>query len=264
MKIGFMSNGAHEDVDFAVQHGFASLELSFFHGPMDPKIEVGPALKEKMEAAGLPVCAVGVWGRNYLAADDAERKQAWQELARAMDYAQAMGSPILVMGAGEDKDKTLAEKMEAFLPNFTKTCEQARKRNLQVAIYNCGWANFVTGPEAWQALFDALPDAPIGIKFDPSHPYHAKQDYLRHLRDFGARVLHAHAKDVQYIAGEPFTEPPAGLGDIRWGNMISILYHHGYEGTISLEPHSKPWTEALRYTGLLIAKRHLDAFLPVP
>jgi sugar phosphate isomerase/epimerase len=261
LKIGFMSEGKPEDVDFAAEHGFASLELSFWPAPMDPKLEAGPALKKKMDAAGIAVCGVGIWGRNFISPDDAERKQAWQELGRAMDYAQAMGAPFVIMGAGEDADKPLAEKMEAFLPNFTRACEQARKHNLRLAIYNCTWANFITGPAAWEALFQALPDAPIGIKFDPSHPYHAKQDYLRHLRDFGDRVLHLHAKDVQYVAGAAFTEPPAGLGDIRWGNLISILYHHGYQGHIAFEPHSKPWTEAMRYAGLLIGKRHLEAFL---
>jgi sugar phosphate isomerase/epimerase len=56
-------------------------------------------------------------------------------------------------------------------------------------------------------------------------------------------------------------EPMAGQGDFQWGRLIGILYKGGYNGVISIEPHSKAWSGPARRPGILVAKRHLESFL---
>jgi sugar phosphate isomerase/epimerase len=53
----------------------------------------------------------------------------------------------------------------------------------------------------------------------------------------------------------------AGQGDFHWGRLIGILYKGGYNGVISIEPHSKTWSGAARRPGILVAKKHLEQYL---
>ena len=117
----------------------------------------------------------------------------------------------------------------------------------------------MSGPEAWGLTLPHLPE--LGIKFDPSHPLYDGEDYLAHLRDWGGRVTHFHAKGSLRIEGKPFEDPPAGLDETAWGPLFAILYHHNYDGDINIEPHSATWGGDRRYPGILLAQRHLSQFI---
>ena len=63
------------------------------------------------------------------------------------------------------------------------------------------------------------------------------------------------------LDGQPFEDPPAGLDQIEWGTLFAILYHHGYDADINIEPHAQTWLGARRYAGILLAQRHLKRYV---
>jgi sugar phosphate isomerase/epimerase len=81
----------------------------------------------------------------------------------------------------------------------------------------------------------------LGIKYDPSHARYAGRDYLKESRDWGGRFHHVHIKGSIIIDGQRFDDPPAGLDQTDWGTFMAILYGQGYQGGLSIEPHSHVW-----------------------
>ncbi len=63
-------------------------------------------------------------------------------------------------------------------------------------------------------------------------------------------------------SGRIVSQPPAGMGDMRWGPILTFLYERGYDGYLSLEPHMAAWNsgEGLR-RNLVLSRRHLEQFL---
>ena len=51
-------------------------------------------------------------------------------------------------------------------------------------------------PEIWKAMFDAVPSRALGLEIDPSHLVFLGIDYIQAIRDFGDRIVHFHAKDI--------------------------------------------------------------------
>ena len=84
--------------------------------------------------------------------------------------------------------------------------------------------------------------------------------YLTELSDWGERVSHIHIKGTTHAGGKRWVDdPPAGMDDIKWGSVFSILYARGYNGGLSIEPHSGTWhgelcTKGIRFTHDFISK----------
>ena len=63
------------------------------------------------------------------------------------------------------------------------------------------------------------------------------------MKKWGKRFAHVHIKGSLQIDGERFDDPPAGLDGTNWGAFMAVLYANGYDGTLSIEPHSDIWRE---------------------
>ena len=92
----------------------------------------------------------------------------------------------------------------------------------------------------------------FGFNYDPSHLGYQGVDYVRFIREFGARIFHAHMKDVWWGHGDgtvgvfgghtDFADPrrfwdfrSVGRGDIRFEDVIVALNDVGYRGPLSVE-----------------------------
>ncbi len=260
MRIGFISSGSAQEIAFAEEHELASIEINIHQAPSEYAKDQ-EAIHERLHKHGIELRAVGIWGRNFISDTGEERRHATEELLEAMDFAKFLGATVLMVGGGQLEDAPLEEKLKRLMPQVPAWLGAAKERGLKLAFYNCHWTNFVYEPAAWEPILGKYDDPDLGIKFDPSHPYHDGRDYLKQAADFGHKFLHVHAKDVLTAGGEVVDEPPAGLGDIEWGRLIGILYKHGYDGHISIEPHSRAWTGDRVYACILLAQRHLQQFL---
>jgi sugar phosphate isomerase/epimerase len=92
----------------------------------------------------------------------------------------------------------------------------------------------------------------FGFNYDPSHLGYQGVDYVKFIREFGARIFHAHMKDAWWGQGDgtvgvfgghtDFTDPrrywdfrSLGRGNINFEKIIVALNDAGYAGPLSVE-----------------------------
>lgn len=260
MRIGFIARPVVDDFEFAALKDFSCLEL-IFSEDLEALNRVHE-INNWRQKFGVDISTVALFGRNYLTEDAAEREKHFTALRRVTEFARAVGAPVVTTGGGLQPGLSLEESCARAVERFAPAVQHAESLGLKFAFYNCHWANFITGPEAWSTVLTALPSA--GIKFDPSHPQYDGKDWAAQLAEWGGRVYHAHAKDTLFINGKPFEDVPAGLGDTHWGRFFALLYHHRYTGDVNIEPHSRTWSGENYYPGILLARQHLEQFLAPP
>jgi sugar phosphate isomerase/epimerase len=258
VRIGFITNGTEQDLQFAKENGFPCVEINI-HNNLAEWEARKETYKEWLERYGIEVNAMGLWGRNFISPDESERERCFDELRRHIELASFFGAKVIMVGGGYNEGQPIKEQALRACELFPPYIELAESKGLKFAFYNCHWTNHITGPEAWDIVLDKLPT--VGIKFDPSHPFYDGLDYLQHARDYGHRFYHIHAKGCVKIAGKPFDDPPAGMDQIDWRSLFAILYKHNYQGDINLEPHSPTWLGERYYKGLLFSKRFLEQFI---
>ena len=260
MRIGFIARPVEDDFEFAALKHIPCMEFNFSDDlEATRRVAEIKAWRVKYEVA---ISHVGLYGRNYLSDDAAEREQHFTDLRRIADFAKAIGAPLVTTGGGLNPGLSLEESCACVMELFPAAVQHVESLGLKFAFYNCHWTNFVVGPGAWGPLLEALPT--VGIKFDPSHPVYDGKDWGEQLAEWGHRVYHTHAKDTLLIDGKPFEDVPAGLGDTHWGKFFALLYHHGYTGDINIEPHSRTWHGQMMYSGVLLARKHLEQFIAPP
>ena len=101
---------------------------------------------------------------------------------------------------------------------------------------------------AYKVIHGYLKD--LYIKYDTSHCIYAGGDYLQEARDWADRFVHVHLKGALVIDGKRFDDPPAGMDMTNWPAFLAILYANGYDGGLSIEPHSANWSGELGDKGL--------------
>ena len=144
---------------------------------------------------------------NNLHPDDAQREEVNAHLRKVIDAAQALGVGIVGTFVGNDKDRPLPENLDRFRRIWPELVAYAGERDVKIAIENCpmifsydewpGGNNLAWSPAIWDEMFAAIPDANFGLNLDPSHLVWLMIDYERAVYDFGDRIFHAHAKDLE-------------------------------------------------------------------
>ena len=131
---------------------------------------------------------------------------------------------------------------------FRKLIDHAKPYGIKIAVYNCRWNNFVCDDMAWTMILGELPE--LYIKYDTSHCICYKGDYMAETMKWGERFAHVHIKGVVTVNGERVDDPPAGLDNTNWGGFLALLYLKGYDGGLSIEPHSETWKGELGEKGV--------------
>lgn len=262
ISIGYIGiNDDEQDIGWGGQHGLFHIEYNY-HLEFDSTFPNALNLHIWLRRHSVHACAVGCWGQELISKDNGKRKAATERVRATIDFAKAIGSPIVMAGGGDREGDSLSAKLADVVEVYKPIEEYAASQGVKLCFYNCHWVNCVTGPAAWDVVLKQLPS--IGIKFDPSHPYQSGEDPYQHLADYGQHVVHFHAKEVLSVGGSNgkmgtlVDEPMAGQGDFDWGRLIGTLYKHRYNGVISIEPHSETWSGPMRRPGILIAKRELE------
>lgn len=145
--------------------------------------------------------------------------------------------------------------------------------------------NTLDRPAVWERFFNTTKHTNLGLEWDPSHLICQFIDPVANLKQFAARVFHVHGKDAyvdhallaRYGPCHPGVAEHRfpGLGQADWGQIIHTLLRSGYDSDISIEgwhdavyrDHPEGTQEPLagqklENTGLLIAKRTLEAYVP--
>ena len=225
-------------VEFCVNHNYDSSEFA-------AKV---PQIKALSQEMGVAVGSIGRWGAKRIDDTGAIIPAALQDDKNLIDAASALGCPVFNCGCNWTEGKSFAENCRIATDYFSQLLAYAEGKNVKIAVFNCDWGNFVVSPETWRVILSDLPA--LGIKYDTSHCIGRGGDYLMEMRDWGERIYHFHVKGSSYIGGEHYDDPPAGLDDVRWGPVMNLLYTKGYDGMLSIEPHSNKWRDAMGEWGV--------------
>ncbi len=249
MKLGIIVSPTADSFDYASALDLEFVEFCFNVG-YDVKQLSGivPELKAASARTGVAVGSIGRWGSDRIAKDGNLIMEELQVSYDLIDAASDLGCPVFVCGCNYIEERSYYENVVSAIEYFSRLIEYGKNKGVQIAAYNCHWNSFIVDETAWKLIHAHLPE--LGIKYDPSHARYAGQDYLKEMRDWGHRFLHVHIKGSVIIDGARFDDPPAGMDQTEWGTFMAVLYGVGYDGGLSIEPHSHTWSGELGEKGV--------------
>ena len=242
------------------------------------------AVRDVLDRHGLAISSLAYYPNN-LHPDPAQRRAAHAHLRRVIDAAAKLRVPIVGTFAGRDQTKTLPQNLREFRRVWPRLVAYAESKGVRIAIENCpmifsfdewpGGTNLASTPAAWDEMFAIIPTPSFGLNLDPSHLVWLMIDYERVVQDYGERILHVHAKDMEIdreglyrngtiSLGMGWQRPRLpGLGEVRWDRFIAALYRVGYDGVVSVEHEDRGFeqTQELVERGFLIARDTLKPLL---
>jgi sugar phosphate isomerase/epimerase len=261
MKLGIITPAKVESFNTTAKFGLSFLEFCInIEQDVNQFTALIPQLKTASEQTRVGVGSIGRWGADRIIAADGTIIEGELQASYALiDAAQQLGCPIFVCGCNYVKERSFYDNVSSAIAYFAKLIEYGKPKGVRIATYNCHWNSFVVDDTAWRLIHGHLPD--LGIKYDPSHARYAGQDYLKEMRDWGHRFVHVHIKGSVIINGERFDDPPAGMDQTDWGTFMAILYGVGYDGGLSIEPHSHTWAGELGERGIEYTVSYMNKLL---
>lgn len=260
MKLGIIQDWTEDGFRYAASKGLEAVEYCV-NGNYDAQsfADKAPQIRAWSEQYGVMVGAIGRWGRVRVDDDGVPIPSAVHEDEILIDAASAIGCPVFNCGCNRAGHLSFAENCQSAIAYFSHLLSYAAGKNVRIAVFNCDWDNFVVQSDVWQVVLGALPE--LGIKYDTSHCIGRGGDYLQEMRDWGERIYHFHVKGSSYIGGVHYDDPPAGLDDVRWGPVFNLLYTKGYNGVLSIEPHSDQWMGNRGQWGVDFTIRYIRPFI---
>lgn len=268
-----LSTKAIEDIiPWAAANGISALEVNVNGGAHGDLLHADAGRIERVQGLlvqhGLRISSLACYTIIVgTSPEDAARSTA--ALQDTVKLAGRMGvSTVCTLAGfatpGKNKARTIAEDMPTA---FRPILELAGQHGVRVALENW-FATNIQHLDHFRAVFDALPDAHFGLNFDPSHLDWQGIDVVAAVREFKERIFHVHAKDVSVDEAQRlrvgyngdgwwrYTLP--GYGRIRWGEFITTLRQHGYDGVLSVEHEDSAFgaeegfVRAARYLNTLV------------
>ena len=241
--------------------------------------EIVAALGEK----GQTVSALGYYP-NPLHPDADHRATVIAHLKKVIEAAGLMGVGVVNTFCGGDARQTVDDNWQEALKVWPALIAHARDHGVRLAFENCpmifsndewpGGHNIAYSPYVWRRIIETW-DGAVGMNFDPSHLVWQMIDQARFIREFGAHMLHVHAKDLMIdhdglyergilSAGIGWQVPRMpGLGDVDWNGFFSGLYRAGYDGPVIIEHEDRRFegSDDQVKRGFLLARDVLRPFV---
>jgi sugar phosphate isomerase/epimerase len=212
--------------------------------------------REMLDRHGLEISSLAYYPNN-LDPDREARSAAHDHLRKVILAAEALGVGLVGTFIGRDQNRSVAENLDEVEKLWPDLVRFAGEHGVTIVIENCpmifsadewpGGKNLAYSPAIWRRLFEIVKADNFGLNLDPSHLVWQFIDYERAVREFGPRIRHVHAKDMEIDRNGLFEHGVMstgvgwqiprlpGLGEIRWDRFVAALYSVGYEGAISIE-----------------------------
>lgn len=269
--------------------GFESIQPFFWQtlGGKDLPRLAGQ-IREAIGDADVIVSSLGVFG-NPLEGGEVDRGvlAAWEA---AIDNAHLFGTSMVSGFTGRLRGKTLTDSLPRFREVWGPLAKRAADKGVRIAFENCAmdgnWAtgdwNIAHNPDAWELMFNELPDDNLGLEWEPCHQLVYLIDPMPQIRKWAPRIFHVHGKDATVrwdvirehgVFGRlPFVQMRTpGFGDSDWTRVISELRLAGYKGAIDIEGwHDPVYRGDLEITGQVRGLEYLKqcrggaSYLPNP
>jgi sugar phosphate isomerase/epimerase len=303
MQLGFVSAilpelSGRQVTEFAAEAGFACVEIMCWpKGKAERRYagvtHIDVAMFDQADAAevntfhaarGVRISALGYYP-NPLTPDQDEAQVYIDHLKLVIRAAELLEVGVVNTFIGRDWTKSVDENWPRFLEVWPPLIKFAEEHGVHIGIENCpmiftqdewpGGKNLAATPAIWRRMFEAIPSDYFGLNFDPSHLVWQQIDYLKAIRDFAPKFVHAHAKDARIdqhrldevgIMGAPLqfhTPKLPGLGDVNWGQFFSVLSDAGYDGPVCIEVEDRVYESSLerRKESLVQSARYLKQFM---
>lgn len=201
------------------------------------------------EEMGLFVGSVGRWGASKINIDGSHNEEEYLADTTLIKAAAKVKCPIYVCNCNYVEEISLYENYTAAIKYFERLIAFGKEYGIKIATNNCRWNNYVCCDPAWSVIHGQLSD--LYIKYDASHSIYANgENYLSEIKKWGHRFVHVHIKGSLQVDGVRVDDPPAGLDMTDWRSLMGMLYAVGYDGTLSIEPHSEIWKGDLGERGV--------------
>jgi sugar phosphate isomerase/epimerase len=271
-------------------HGFETFQITFGHNAFDHALDLerlGRQCQEVLAGSGATFSALSVFG-NPVANDAAGTavREGWKKL---VENAHHFGAGIISGFCGGLDGRPVPESVPAVAEVFRPIVKRAAERGLRIAFENCPmggtWGavkmNTATSAAAWELLFAAMPDANLGLEWEPCHQMIELVDVLAQARQWAPRIFHIQGKcatiahDILRVHGRNggrrwnWHRTP-GFGDLDWTDLISILRQAKWQGSIDIEGwHDPVYNGDLEMTGQVHGLHYLKqcrggTFVPNP
>ncbi len=243
--------------------------------------QAGP-IRDLVRKYGVAISGLGYYP-NPLDPDPDHRRTVIDHLKKVISAAPRLDVRLVNTFVGRDPGLSVEENWPRFLEVWPELVYHAESEGVNLAIENCpmlfsrdewpGGKNLAISPAVWQAMFQAFNTPHFGLNFDPSHLIWQHIDYVRCVRDFGAKIYHVHAKDARIDPDQLYalgvlglgwhTPKIPGLGDVDWGRLFSALTDAGYQGAVCIEVEDRAFEGSLedRKRALRQSKRFLEAYV---
>lgn len=276
-----------EYIKAILPHGFESFQINFWQTLKGTDLKkLAREVKDVLSGSDAIISSLGIYGNPLGVLEiDAETRTVWEA---CIDSARDFGCDMVCGFAGRVVDQPIPESLPRFKEVFGPLAKRAADRGVRIAFENCpmhgGWKtgnwNIAHNPAAWELMFDTLPDANLGLEWEPCHQLTQLIDPLPQLRRWVPKIFHLHGKDAtvhwdvvrtQGIVGknEFVYHRTPGFGDTNWTEVISELRRHGYKGCIDIEGwHDPVYRNDLELTGQVHGLNYLKncraPFVPNP
>ena len=270
MKLGFYGEYSEETLKFASEVGFECMEFSAWpkstlNAERMNDREIENVLKN-LEKYNIEASSLGFYP-NYLDPDPAKSEEVIRYFMKVIELAQKMNVKTVSTFAGRNPKLSVEKNIPLFKEVFSRFVEEAEKRNVRIAIENCPMVdhihseglNIAYSPEIWGVLFDTVSSDYLGLEVDPAHMVWQGIDYVKAIKEFGHKIFHAHAKDMEILYdvkarvgmfGQVMTKVDdlghgwwrartPGWGEVKWDRFITALIEVNYKGNIVIE-HEDP------------------------
>lgn len=279
MKLGMIMGCDPKSFDEAKELGLDFVEFDLNHPDywgvrLDDYLPKAAEIKAASERTGVGVGAVGRWGSQVVTDDGEIIEEEISEMKKCIDLAKAVGAPNYLVSVNYAKNISYYKNITLAIKVLNIINDYAKENGVTVCIVNCMMGgNYIRTPEQWKLVLSEVPG--LKIKYDPSHSFvHGgdKGAYMEEGLMWGDKFGYVHIKGViqtgdseekdswfrhsivkrfpeakDMFEGPEFIHqnydnPPAGLDSINWRAFMGVLYKYGYDGCLSIEPHSASWT----------------------
>jgi sugar phosphate isomerase/epimerase len=234
----------------------------------------------RLAEAGVTISALGYYP-NPLDPDPEQRELALSHLRAVIKGASLLGAPLVNTFIGNNQFATPKENFKQFELLWPEIARFASAHGVKLAIENCpmifsedewpGGRNLAFSPKVWRAMFETVPDGTLGLNLDPSHLVWQMIDLERVVDEFGSRIYHVHAKDMEVdpdglydngvmSLGIGWQRPRLpGLGQVDFPRFVSALYRNGYDSVLCIEHEDRSFEGSVDAVkrGFLLARNYL-------
>ena len=182
-------------IEFAKKNGLTALEV--VAGPGGGHLDTAKltAAKAKqinaaLKKAGVRISSLAYYD-NLLEPDKAGRAATIKGMESVIDAAALLGIDVVCTLAGfpmpgKERTRTIAEDFPGV---FRPLAKYAAKKKIKIAFENY-FATNIRNLADWQQVFEVVPDANVGLNYDPSHLLWQGIDYLEAVEVQGSHFPH--------------------------------------------------------------------------